>query len=353
MSSNTIQVSDKVIGGNAPCFIIAEMSANHLMDKERAFEIIDKAAEAHADAIKIQTYTPDTITMDSDKEFFQITQGTIWDGTTLYKLYQDAYTPWEWQAELKERAESHGLVFFSSPFDPTSVDFLESLDVDLYKIASFEITDIPLIQKVARTGKPIIISTGIAYLEDIERALSVCRAEGNREVALLKCTSAYPSPFEAMNIRTIPNMEETFGVVAGLSDHSMGAEVAVAAVALGAKIVEKHMTLKRSDGGPDAAFSMEPHEFAEMVQSIRNTEKALGSISYDLTEKQIKSREHSRSLFVVKPVMAGERFTEENVRSIRPAFGLHTRFYDEVLGHCAAEDIEAGTPLAWNLIAYE
>ena len=265
------------------------MSANHNMDFERAKEIIKAAAEAGADAIKIQTYTPDTITIDCKDECFR-TQSKLWEGMTLYELYQKAYTPWEWQEDLKEYAESLGIDFFSSPFDITAVDFLEKLNVIAYKIASFEINDIPLIRKVASTGKPIIISTGIAYLEDIELAIRTCREQGNNNIVLLKCLSAYPAPFEEMNLRVIPNLGETFGCEVGLSDHSLGSETAIVAVTLGARMVEKHLTLSREDGGADAAFSMEPDEFALMVKQIRNVEKALGKVTYQLTPKQVEQR---------------------------------------------------------------
>ncbi len=345
-----ILLKPRKISNDLPTFIIAEMSANHLMDYDRAVNIIKAAKEAGADAIKLQTYTPDTITLDSDKEYFQITQGTIWDGTTLHKLYQTAYTPWEWQPELKKFAEDIGLTCFSSPFDFTAVDFMQEMDMDIYKVASFEINDIPLIRKIAKTGKPIIISTGIAYIEDIERALQVCKDEDNSSVILLKCTSAYPSPYEDINLKTMIDMKEKFDCIIGLSDHTMGSAVSVAAVSLGAKVIEKHLTLKRSDGGADAVFSMEPDEFKHMVEEIRIVEKALGTITYELTEKQKKSREHSRSLFIVKNIRAGETFTPENIRSIRPAFGLHTMYYEEVLGKTATRDIEKGTPLQWDLI---
>lgn len=345
-----IKIDHYNINEKSPTFIIAEISANHLMDYERAEKLIFACSEAGADAIKLQTYTPDTITMNSDKEYFQITQGTIWDGTTYYKLYQEAYTPWEWQPKLKKKAEELGLICFSSPFDHTSVDFLEQIEVSAYKIASFEINDIPLIRKVARLGKPVMISTGIAYQEDIEEALKVCMEENNHQIILLKCTSAYPSLYEDMNLRTIPDMAERYKCLVGLSDHTLGSQVAIAAVALGARVIEKHITLSRADGGPDGAFSMEPHEFKEMVEGIRAVEKALGNASYQLTEKQIKSREHSRSLFVVKDIREGEEITEENVRSIRPNYGLHTRYYEEVLGKKAIRDIESGTPLSWNLV---
>ena len=269
---------------------------------------------------------------------------------TLYELYQKAYTPWEWQEDLKEYAESLGIDFFSSPFDITAVDFLEKLNVIAYKIASFEINDIPLIRKVASTGKPIIISTGIAYLEDIELAIRTCREQGNNNIVLLKCLSAYPAPFEEMNLRVIPNLGETFGCEVGLSDHSLGSETAIVAVTLGAHMVEKHLTLSREDGGADAAFSMEPDEFALMVKQIRNVEKALGKVTYQLTPKQVEQRECSRSLFIVRDVKKGERFTTENVKSIRPGIGLHTKYYEEILGRKAKEDFNLGTPLSWDKI---
>ena len=274
----TIKIGDKRIGPESPAFIVAEMSGNHNMDFDRAVEILKAAREAGADAVKIQTYTADTITLDCDAPCFQITQGTLWDGITLHRLYQTAYTPWEWQPRLKEIAEEMGLVLFSSPFDFSSVDFLEEMDVPAYKIASFEITDIPLIRKVARLGKPVILATGIARLADIELAVQTCREEGNHQVILLKCCSAYPTPYEDVNLRTIPHMAEAFDCLTGLSDHTMGTAVATGAVALGARMVEKHMTLRRSDGGPDAAFSMEPQEFREMVDNIRILEKALGKV---------------------------------------------------------------------------
>lgn len=341
---------NKVIENEAPTFIIAEVSANHLQSFENAVKIIKEAKIAGADAVKLQTYTPDTITLDCDNEYFQITQGTIWDGTTLYKLYQEAYTPWEWQPKLKEIAEKEGLTFLSSPFDSSAVDFLEEMNVSLYKIASFEITDIPLIEYVASKGKPIIISTGIATLANIEEALSACKRMGNGQVALLKCTSAYPSPMEDINLKVIPNMIDTFGTTVGLSDHTLGHTAALGAVALGAKIIEKHLTLSRADGGPDAKFSMEPNEFKEMVTGIRDLEKALGQVTYELTDKQRNSREHSRSLFVVKDIGKGEVFTKENIRSIRPGFGLATKYIDDIIGKRAKVDIQRGTPVNWSLI---
>ncbi len=344
-----IKIGERTIREDSPVYIVAEMSGNHNMDYDRAVRIIEKAKESGADAIKLQTYTADTITTDCDSDFFRTGSG-LWEGTTLYKLYQKAYTPWEWQGKLKEYAESLGLDFFSSPFDLTAVDFLEGLSVPAYKIASYEINDIPLIRRVARTQKPIMISTGVAYLSDIELALRVCREEGNENVILLKCVSEYPTPYEEINLRVIPELAGTFDCLTGLSDHSMGTEVAVAGVALGAKIVEKHFITDRSEGGTDAAFSMEPEEFASMVKQIRNVEKSLGTGVYQLTPEQINSRKCSRSLFVVQDMKKGEKFTEENVRSIRPGAGLHTKHYEEVLGQRAKCDLKKGTPVDWKFI---
>ena len=345
-----IRIGKRYVGEGEKTFVVAEVSANHLQDYGRAEAIIKAAAQAGADAVKLQTYTPDTITLDCDNDYFQITQGTIWDGTTLHKLYEEAYTPWEWQPRLMEYANGLGLECFSSPFDDTAVDFMKEMDMPAYKVASFEINDIPLIRKIAGLGKPVILATGIAYLEDMERALQVCKEEGNEQVVLLKCTSAYPSPYEEMNLKVIPNMAQVFDCITGLSDHSMGTAAAVASVALGAKMVEKHLTLSRADGGPDGAFSMEPDEFKKMVDEIRIVEKALGKVTYELSEKQKRSREDGRSLFVVKNMKEGEIFTEENVRAIRPAFGLHTMYLDEIMGKRARTDISKGTPLDWKLI---
>lgn len=348
-----IRIGGHIIGENSPTYIIAEMSANHNMDFDRAVAIMRAAKDAGADAIKIQTYTADTITLDCDNPCFQITQGTLWDGTTLHKLYETAYTPWEWQPKLKKIAEEMGLDFFSSPFDLTAVDFLEEMGVPAYKVASFEINDIPMIRKIAGTGKPIIMATGIAYLADIELALRTCREEGNENVILLKCTSAYPAPYETINLRTIPSLSETFHCIAGLSDHSMGSAVPVAGVALGARVVEKHLTLRRADGGADSAFSMEPEEFKEMVEHIRQVELALGQVTYELTPKQAREREHSRSLFVAKDMKAGDVFTPENLRSVRPACGLHTMYYEDILGKRITRDTKLGTPMSWDLVDFE
>jgi len=345
-----VKIANKKIGKNYPVFIVAELSANHLQKFDNAVKLIKAAKEAGADAVKLQTYTPDTMTIDCDNEYFQIKQGTIWDGKILYQLYKEAYTPWEWQPKLKKIAEEMGLILFSTPFDKTAVDFLEKINVPCYKIASFEITDIPLIEYVASKGKPIIISTGIATLSNIEKAINICKRMGNEQIALLKCTSAYPTPLEEVNLRTIPNLAETFKTVVGLSDHTLGISVPIASVALGACIIEKHFTLDRSLGGPDAAFSLEPDEFKVMVKSVREVEKALGEISYELTEKMKKSREHSRSLFVVKDMKAGEIFTEENIHSIRPGYGLSPKHLKNLLGRQAVKDIKKGTPLHWGLI---
>lgn len=345
-----IFLAGRRIAADSPVFIVAEMSANHLQDYDRAVRILHAAKEAGADAVKLQTYTADTITFDSDDECFQITGGTLWDGTTLHRLYEEAYTPWEWHPRLMEEAKKLGLICFSSPFDFTAVDFMEELGMPAYKIASYEINDIPLIRKIARLHKPMIFATGIARLEDIERALAVCRQEGNEDVILLKCVSAYPTPYEDVNLNVIPTLEKTFGCLTGLSDHTMGSAVASGAVALGARMVEKHLTLRRSDGGPDGAFSMEPEEFKKMADDIRILEKALGSCAYRLTDVQEFERSGSRSLFVVADMREGDVFTPENVRSIRPGCGLHTMYYEEILGRTASRPIRKGTPLSWNLI---
>lgn len=345
-----IQIGAHKIGEGHPTFVIAEMSANHNMDYNRALAILHAAKDAGADAVKIQTYTADTITMDSDKPWFRITQGTIWDGGTLHSLYEKAYTPWDWQPKLQEEAAKLGLTFFSSPFDFSSVDFLEEMKVPCYKIASFEMNDIPLIRKIAKLGKPMIMATGVSCKADLDLALKTVREEGNDQVVLLKCTSAYPAPYDSMNLRTIPALAAEYDCISGLSDHSLGYEVAVAAVATGAHVIEKHLTLKRADGGEDSAFSMEPEEFRQMVDSIRHVEAAMGEVSFDLPEKSARQKEFSRSLFVVRPVAKGETFTAENLRSIRPGYGLHTRYYEEILGQTAAQDIEAGMPMRWDYV---
>ena len=347
--NKTITIGKRTLSADSPVFIVAELSANHNQDYNRAVEIIHAAAQAGADAVKLQTYTPDTLTIDCHEDCF-VNKGGLWDGLTEYELYQKAYTPWEWQPKLMEEAAKRGLEWFSSPFDFTSIDFLESLHVPAYKIASYEINDIPLIRKAARLHKPMIFATGIAYPEDIERALSVCAEEGNQDVILLKCVSAYPTPYEDVNLNVIPTLAKTYDCLTGISDHTLGTIVSAGAVPLGIRMVEKHLTLRRSDGGPDSAFSMEPEEFAQMVQEIRILEKALGSPEYHLTDKQIEQRQGSRSLFVVKDIAEGEVLTSENIRSIRPGIGLHTMYYEEVLGKHAKHYLKKGTPLAWDLI---
>lgn len=337
-------------GEHHKVFIIAELSANHGSDIEIAKQTMKAAKEAGADAIKIQTYTPDTITIDSTKEYFQVNQGTIWDGRTLYDLYEEAYTPWEWHQELMDYAKALDIICFSSPFDPTAVDLLESLDVPAYKIASFEITDLPLIEYVASKQKPIIISTGIATMQEIEEAVAVCKQVGNEQIILLKCTSAYPAKIEDANLLTMQNMKQTFGVEVGLSDHTLGITVPVVSVALGACVIEKHFILDKQIGGPDASFSLEPHEFKAMVDAVREAEQALGRVDYELNEKKIKSREFSRSLFVVKDIQAGEVFTTEHVRSIRPGHGLAPKHLTSIIGKVARVDVERGTPMDWNLM---
>lgn len=341
-----IKIADRIIGDGYPAFIIAEMSGNHNLDYSRAEAIVRAAKEAGADAIKLQTYTADTITLNSNDKIFQTEEGGLWEGQSLYELYKKAYTPWDWQPKLKKLADELGIILFSSPFDLTAVDFLEEMNVPAYKIASFEINDIPLLKKVARTGKPIIISTGIADLGDIQLAIQTCIDEGNDQIILLKCTSAYPAPYREMNLKMIPNMKETFDCLVGLSDHSMGDEVAIAAVTMGANVIEKHFTLKRSDGGVDADFSMEVEEMASMIRRIRNVEAAFGRVDYFLSKVQKNERHFSRSLFVCKDIKAGEMFTEDNIKTFRPAVGLHTKYYEEIIGKTASRDLKYATPLS-------
>lgn len=345
-----IMVNNRRISSNAPVYVVAEMSANHAQDFDQAVKILEAAKRACADAVKLQTYTPDTMTVDSDNEYFRI-KGTIWEGRNLYDLYGEAYTPWDWQPKLKDIAEGLGLDLFSTPFDSSAVDFLEQMGVAAHKVASFEIVDLPLLRKIAKTGKPVIMSTGMATLAEIDEAVQTIRDAGGTQLALLKCTSAYPALPEEMNLHTIPHLAEAFDVPVGLSDHTLDIAVPVAAVALGACIIEKHITLSRADGGPDSAFSLEPHEFKAMVEAVRVAEKALGTVHYGVSEAESKSRVFRRSLFVVKDMKAGEAFTEENVRSIRPGYGLHTRYLNEVIGKVSSCDIPRGTPLNWGLCA--
>lgn len=346
----TITINSRTIGTGSPVYVIAELSANHNHDFQQAENILRAAKDAGADAIKLQTYTPDTITICSEKEYFRVGGGTLWDGKTLHDLYAQAYTPWDWQPKLKRIANDLGMDLFSSAFDATAVDFLEQMNVPAHKISSFELVDLPLIEKMARTQKPLIISTGMAGLAEIEEAVNAARRAGATQIALLKCTSAYPAEPEEMNLRTIPDLARRFNVPAGLSDHTMGSAAPVAAVTLGACIIEKHLTLSRAVEGPDSAFSLEPQEFKAMVDAVRIAERALGDVHYGLSLKEQASHVFRRSLFVVQNIKAGEEFTAENVRSIRPSHGLHTRHLAEVLGKFAACDIERGTPLTWDLV---
>src|SRR5579863_1401372 len=345
-----ITIGKRTIGAGHPAYVVAEVSANHHQNFDEAVKIIRAAKDAGADAIKLQTYTADTITIACDRKEFRLASGTIWDGTTLYELYGQAYTPWEWQPRLKEVANDLGMDLFSTPFDATAVDFLEEMGVPAHKVASFELVDIPLIQKIARTGKPLIMSTGMATVEEIEEALQSARQAGATQIALLKCTSAYPAPAEEMNLRTIPEMARRFAVPVGLSDHTMGIAAPVAAVALGACIIEKHLTLSRSVPGPDSAFSLEPDEFKEMVCAIRSAELALGTVCYRPSRHEISSRKYRRSLFIVRDMKAGEPFTTDNLRSVRPGNGLHPRYLEALLGRSARTDIATGTPADWNLV---
>jgi pseudaminic acid synthase len=349
--TNGFTIGRRQIGMDQPVYVVAELSANHNHDFEQAVRLIQACKESGADAVKVQTYTPDTITIRSDQEYFQIGGGTLWDGRTLHDLYGEACMPWDWQPKLKQVADDVGLDFFSSAFDETAVDFLENMGMPAYKLASCELVDIPLLQKMSRTGKPLIISTGMATVEEIEEAIATARQAGAGQIALLRCTSAYPAVPSEMNLRTIPELALRFEVPVGLSDHTMDIAVPITAVALGACIIEKHFTLSRSLKGPDSAFSLEPAEFKAMVAAVRVAEKALGEIHFGLTESERSSRVFRRSLFVVQAIRQGETFNEENVRSIRPGHGLHTRHLRQIVGQRAACDIARGTPLSWDLVA--
>lgn len=350
MFKKEIKIGNRIVGEGHPAMIVAEISGNHNGDYNRALEIIRAAAEAGADAVKMQTYTADTITIDCDAPCFRTSDSNMWAGRTLYDLYQEAYTPWEWQPELKREANKLGLECFSSPFDPTSVDFLEGMDVPCYKIASYEINDIPLIRKIAALHKPIIFATGVAYEEDIKLALETCKEEGNEEIILLKCVSAYPTPYDQVNLRVIKTLMDKYECLSGLSDHTMGSVVATGSIAMGGCMIEKHLTLNRAAGGVDDAFSMEPDEFARMVKDVRIMEQALGSSEYKLTSKQEEEHKGSRSLFVVEDIKCGDIITSTNVRSIRPGIGMHTRYYDDVLGKPVTRDLKKGEPLSEDMI---
>jgi N-acetylneuraminate synthase len=345
-----LQIQGRSIGPGNPCYIVAELSANHGQRFEEAVKIIEAAKDSGADAVKLQTYTPDTLTINCDSQYFRIKKGSIWENRNLYDLYSEAYTPWEWQPKLQKIANGLGLHLFSTPFDASAVDFLENMDVPAYKIASFEIIDLPLIRLVAKTGKPVILSTGMASLAEIDEAVRIIRSNSNEQLALLKCTSSYPAAPEDMNLGTIQHLSLAFGVPVGLSDHSLDIAVPVTAVALGACIIEKHLTLKRSKTGPDSAFSLEPSEFRSMVEAVRTAEQAIGEVCYELREREKGNRLFRRSLFAVEDIQAGQIFTQQNIRSIRPGYGLHPRYFEVVLGKKAAVNIYRGTPLEWRLV---
>lgn len=345
-----MKIGTKSISNESPVFIIAELSANHNGSLDNALATIKAAKRAGADAIKLQTYTADTITLDVRSDDFKLSQGTIWDGKYLYDLYKEAYTPWEWHEKLFKAAAEEGLVCFSSPFDPTAVDLLESLNAPAYKIASFEITDIPLIKLVASKGKPVIISTGIAELQDIELAIDACRRMHNNSIALLKCTSSYPAPIEEANMVMVKDMAERFGVITGLSDHTIGSTVPIVATCMGAKIIEKHFILDRSIGGPDASFSMNEQEFTAMVKAVREAESALGVVNYDLTDKQKTGKNFCRSLYAVRDINEGDIITEAHIRSIRPGYGLHPMYLSEIIGKKSKQSLKKGDRVSFELI---
>ena len=347
----SFKIGQRLIGPDAPPFIIAEMSGNHNQSLEVALRIVEAAAKAGAHALKLQTYTAETMTLDLDEgEFFIQDPTSLWSGSSLYALYEKAHTPWEWHAPIFARARELGMLAFSTPFDETAVDFLESLDVPAYKIASFENTDLPLIRRVAATGKPLIISTGMASVAELDESVRAARAAGCKDLILLKCTSTYPASPENSHVRTIPHLRELFGCQVGLSDHSMGVGVAVAAVALGATVVEKHFTLDRADGGVDSSFSLEPAELASLVIETERAWQALGQVHYGVTEAERKSLVYRRSLYVTRDMVAGETFSADNLRAIRPGLGLAPRHLDAVLGRCARQALKRGTALAWSLV---
>jgi len=340
----------KKIGPGQPVFIVAEMSGNHLGSYKRALKIIDAAAEAGADAIKLQTYTPDTITINCHNKYFEIKKSKLWKGYNLHDLYKEAYMPWEWQPKLKKYAEKRGLVLFSFPLDVTAVDFLEKMKVELYKVGSFEVVDIPLLKRIGQTKKPVIISRGMSSLQELKLAVKTLKDNGAPQLIILQCVNAYPCNPAEMNLKLIPDIIRRFRVISGLSDHNLTNVTAIAAVALGASVVEKHLTLSRSDGGPDAAFSLQPSEFKDLAESIRLTEVALGKPKYTPAKQEKESITFRKSLFAVENIKAGDQLTEKNIRSIRPGYGLAPKYYDDVAGKIAKVDIERGTPLSWDLI---
>jgi len=341
---------ERKIGPDQPVFIIAEMSGNHNQSIDRAYEIIDAAVLAGVDAVKLQTYTPDTMTIDCNKEVFKVGDNNVWKGQTLYQLYSQAYTPWEWQPKLKEYGEKKGILVFSTPFDETAVDFLEEMNVELYKVASFEVGDLELLKKIGKTKKPVIISRGLASLQNIKTAVKTLKRAGTSQVAVLHCVSSYPAIPEQMNLATIPDIAKKLKVVSGLSDHTLGATVSLASIGLGAKIIEKHFTLKRSDGGPDAGFSLEPQEMKELVLAIREAEKAIGLPTYKIGKREQENLIFRRSLFAVADIKKGEKLTRQNVRCIRPGYGLEPKNLNKVIGRTAACQIDRGTPLDWKLL---
>lgn len=342
-----MEINGKSVGDGYPAYIIAELSANHAGSKQRALDMIYQAKESGADCVKIQTYTADTLTIDCHNEYFDISEGT-WKGENLYSLYQKAYTPWEWHEDLKREAEKVGIDFLSTPFDKTAVDFLEGLNVSFYKIASFELVDIPLIEYIASKNKPIIMSTGMGTLEEIQEAIGAVYSQGNRQLAIMKCSSAYPAKIEEMNLSTITDMKNRFRIPVGLSDHSMGSFSAATAVAMGANIIEKHFCASRNVKNPDSSFSMEPEEFRQMVQNVREVEKAKGAVAYGVSKQEESNACFRRSLFVVRDIAAGEILTPENIRSIRPAYGLKPKYYSEVMGRRAKRPLSKGTPLSFD-----
>ena len=345
------EIAGRKIGEGHPCFIVAEMSGNHKQDIRRAYKLIDAAAEAGVDAVKLQTYTPDTLTINSKQKWFQITGNSLWAGQSLYDLYKTTYTPWGWQPKLKEYGEKKGLIVFSTPFDVTAVDFLEKTNVALYKIASFESIDLELLKRIGKTGKPVILSRGMASINDIKLAIASLRKSGTTALCILHCISAYPATLKQMNIATMQDIKKRFKVIAGLSDHTLGTIASVTAVALGAKVIEKHFTLSRKDGGPDYAFSLEPAELRTLVQTIREVETAIGLISYKSDSREEESIILRRSLFIVKDVKKGELLNKENVRCIRPGNGMHPKYFNKVIGKAAKTNIARGTPLSWKLLS--
>ncbi len=350
MAKKVFTIAKRSIGEGHPCFIVAEMSGNHKQDINRAYAIIDAAKEARVDAIKVQTYTPDTLTINSNKHWFKPPQSSLWKNQTLYQLYQSAYTPWEWLPKLKKYAEEKGLIFFSTPFDKKAVDVLEKLDVPVYKIASFENEDYDLIDYIAKTGKPVILSRGLASIKETKGVLKTIKSAGITSIVILHCISAYPADIEDMNIATVADIKTRFKVISGLSDHSLGQIASIAAVALGAKVIEKHLTLSRSGGGPDASFSLEPKEMKLLVQMIRDTERCIGRVRYTASSNEAKNRIFKRSLFVIEDIKKGERFTNENIRSIRPGYGLQPKELSRVIGRTCNKDIKRGIPLRWSYI---